>query len=94
MGHRGCSGWYLLRQTLPLTSSHHQQLESLTASSPPPEDGGMTFTFQPLPPVYFSPNFYPGWIVEQGVLREMAYNMENTKARESCTNLDCRWMKD
>lgn len=35
-----------------------------------------------------------GGIVEQMVLRELAYNVEKSQTRESHANLDPRWIKD
>lgn len=56
----------------------------VTASCPPPEHSGMTLALQSHPHPYFSSCFYPGWIVEQMVLRKLAYNMEKSKTRVSC----------
>ena len=71
----------LLGWTLPFTSSTTNMW--VTASCPPPKHGGMTLAFQPHSHPYFSSCFYPGWIVEQMVLRKLAYNMEKSKTRVS-----------
>lgn len=52
---------------------------SVTTSCPLAENGGMTLPFQHNTHPYFSTYFYRGWIVEEMVLRKLAYNMEKSK---------------
>ena len=81
MGQIGCSGEYLLGWTLPFISSHHQHLESLHHALLQRMVGCLWLS-TPTHTCISHLTFTQG-IVEQMVLRKLAYNTEKSKTRVS-----------